>query len=63
MVQYNNVREKDSIAGKGAMLPDGGARFPDGYIRSHQSIRLMDGKAIKRTAKLRILHFRQAQFW
>ena len=36
MVQYNNVREKDRIAGKGAMLLDGGARIPDGYFRSHQ---------------------------
>ena len=32
MVQYNNVREKDRIARKGAMLPDGDARLPDGYI-------------------------------
>ena len=33
MVQYNNVREKDSIARKGARLPDGGARLPDGGAR------------------------------
>ena len=34
MVQYNNMREKDRIARKGAMLPAGGARLPDGYITS-----------------------------
>ena len=32
MVQYNNAQEKDRIARKGAMLPDGGAMLPDGYI-------------------------------
>ena len=36
MIQYNNVREKDRIAMKGAMLPDGGTRLPDGYIMSMQ---------------------------
>ena len=36
MVQYNNVREKDRIARKGSMLPDGGAKLPDGYITSIQ---------------------------
>ena len=36
IVQYNYVREKDRIAGKGAMLPDGGAKLPDGYITSIQ---------------------------
>ena len=30
----NNVQEKDRIARKGAMLPDGGAILPDGYITS-----------------------------
>ena len=32
LVQYNNVRQKDRIGRKGAMLPDGGAMFPDCYI-------------------------------
>ena len=34
MVQYNNVQEKDRIARKSAMLPDGGTRLTDGYIIS-----------------------------
>ena len=34
VVQYNNVQEKDRIARKGAMLLDGGAMLPDGYITS-----------------------------
>ena len=38
MVLYNNVREKDRIARKGAMLPYGGVGLPDGYITSGQRI-------------------------
>ena len=38
MVLYNNVREKDMIARKGAMLPDGGVRLPDGYVTSGRRI-------------------------
>ena len=29
-VQSNNVQEKDRIAGKCSMFPDGGASLPDG---------------------------------
>ena len=33
-IKGNIVQEKDRIARKGAMLPDGGAILPDGYITS-----------------------------
>ena len=34
VVQYNTAPEKDRFVREGAMLPDGGAMLPEGYITS-----------------------------